>query len=402
MGEDPRLMHQSAARSPSSSLSPSPSPAPTFASPLAPAPLPDDLSELLPPDEPVQLLDPAGERRTVEGYDAPSDAETLRATYRDLVLARRVDTQALNLSRQGRLAAYPTARGQEAVEVGAVRAMAEHDWLFPTYRETMAVVVRGVDVLDALRACQATTYYDYDFSEHRVASMAVPLATQAVHATGLAMAARLRDDPLAVLTFLGDGASSEGDAHEAMNFAGAFGAPVVFLVVNNQWAISTPATRQTNAPTLAHRAIGYGMPGTRVDGNDVLAVQAAVHRALERARSGGGPSVVEALTYRIEAHTASDDPSRYRSDAEVDHWRDRDPIDRFERYLRAEGVLDDDHAAEVETAADAVAARIRAWADEAPVLDPLTMFDHAYADATPALAAQRRVLAAELATEERP
>lgn len=367
---------------------------------LAPAPLPDDVSELLPAGEPVQLLDAEGVRYAVEGFEAPVDAGTLLALHRDLVLARRVDTQALNLSRQGRLGAYPTALGQEAVEVGAARALAEQDWLFPTYRETMAVVVRGVDPLDVLRANQAASSYDHDFATHRIASLVVPLATQAVHATGFAMAARMRSDPLAVLTFLGDGAASEGDAHEAMNFAGVFGAPVVFLVVNNQWAISTPVARQSHAPTLAHRAIGYGMPGTCVDGNDVLAVYAVVRRAMERARTGGGPSVVEAITYRMEAHTASDDPTRYRSDAEVDRWRARDPIERFERYLRREGVLDDVLMTEAATAAEEVATRIRRWADEEPVVDPSTMFDHVYADAPPALAAQRRQLAAELATQK--
>ncbi len=363
---------------------------------LAPIPLPDDLSELLPAGEPVQLLDTEGVRHAVAGYEAPIDADRLLGLYRDLVLARRVDTQALNLSRQGRLGAYPTALGQEAVEVGAARALAEQDWLFPTYRETMAVVVRGVDPLDVLRANQAVSSYDHDFAAHRIASLTVPLATQAVHATGFAMAARMRSDSLAVLTFLGDGASSEGDAHEAMNFAGVFGAPVVFLVVNNQWAISTPFARQSHAPSLAHRAIGYGMPGVSVDGNDVLAVYAAVHRAMERARSGGGPSVVEALTYRMEAHTASDDPTRYRADAEVERWRARDPIERFERYLRNEGVLDDALATQAAAAAEEVATRIRRWADEEPVVDPLTMFDHVYADAPPALAVQRRQLAAEL------
>jgi pyruvate dehydrogenase E1 component alpha subunit len=264
----------------------------------------------------------------------------------------------------------------------------------------MAVVARGIDPLDVLRANQAASFYDYDFATHRVASMVIPLATQAVHATGFAMAARLREDPIAVLTFLGDGAASEGDAHEAMNFAAVFGAPVVFLVVNNQWAISTPVVRQTNAPTFAHKAIGYGMPGTWVDGNDVLAVHAALQRALDRARAGGGPSLVEAVTYRMEAHTASDDPTRYRTEDEVEAWRARDPVERFERYLRQEDMLDAERAQQIEQAAEAVAARIRDWADAAPVVDPMTMFDHAYADAPPALATQRARLAEELAAVE--
>jgi len=198
------------------------------------------------------------------------------------------------------------------------------------------------------------------------------------------------------LTFLGDGASSEGDAHEAMNFAATFGAPCVFLVVNNEYAISVPLTRQTHAPTLAHRAIGYGMPGVRVDGNDALAVHTVTSNAIERARNGGGPSLIEAVTYRVEAHTTSDDPSRYRIDAEVDAWRDRDPVARLERYLLREGILDDASQAAAHAAAEAVAARIRDWAGEVPVIDPLAMFDHPYMDPPAMLRVQRAQLAAEL------
>jgi pyruvate dehydrogenase E1 component alpha subunit len=363
---------------------------------LAPAPLPGDLSELLPSDAPLCLLDEHGARQHLPGFEARLDAAALRHLYAAMVLARRVDAQALSLSRQGRIGAYPTAQGQEATEVAAAFALQERDWLFPTYRDTMAVITRGVDPLDVLRASQATAYYDYDFAAQRVGTMAIPLATQALHAAGLALAAKLRSDPLAALTFLGDGASSEGDAHEAMNFAAAFGAPCVFLVVNNQYAISVPVARQTHAPSFAHRAIGYGMPGVRVDGNDALAVHAAVDLALERARSGGGPTLVEAVTYRMEAHTASDDPSRYRSDEEVEEWRARDPLVRLERYLRTADILDDAAHGAAVAAAETAAERIRSWADEMPELDPLTMFDNVYTDPPPMIGAQRRQLAAEL------
>lgn len=363
---------------------------------LAPAPLPDDLSELLPSAAPLCLLDEHGAPHHVPGFEARLDADALRRLYAAMVLARRVDAQALSLSRQGRIGAYPTAQGQEAVEVAAAFALDPRDWLFPTYRETMAVITRGVDPLDVLRASQASAYYDYDFAAWRVGTMAIPLATQALHAAGLALAAKLRSDPLAALTFLGDGASSEGDAHEAMNFAATFGAPCVFLVVNNQYAISVRVDRQTHAPTFAHRAIGYGMPGVRVDGNDALAVHTAVDSALTRARSGGGPTLVEAVTYRMEAHTASDDPSRYRTEEEVEAWRARDPIARMERHLRADGVIDDAFHDAAVAAAETAATRIRAWADEEPELDPLTMFDHVYVDPPPMIGAQRRQLAAEL------
>jgi pyruvate dehydrogenase E1 component alpha subunit len=370
---------------------------------LAPVPLPEDLTEMLPSSEQLCLLDPAGLRHDIEGLEAPVEVDELIDLYRALVVARRVETQALSLSRQGRLGAHPAALGQEAVEVGAAFALDRSDWLFPTYRDMAAVVTRGVDPIEVLRAGQASAYYDYDVTAHRVTSMAIPLATQAVHATGLALAAKLCDDRIAALTFLGDGAASEGDAHEAMNFASVFGAPVVFLIVNNQWAISTPVSRQTGGPTFARRAIGYGMPGTLVDGNDVLAVYAAVDRALKRARGGDGPSLVEAVTYRIEAHTTSDDPTRYRSNDEVDLWRARDPLVRFERYLRAEHGLDDAMVETVQRVAEQSAARIRAWADQTPEIEPLGMFDHVYCDVPPALDAQRSRLASELAdmTEER-
>ncbi|HEX6313186.1 MAG TPA: pyruvate dehydrogenase (acetyl-transferring) E1 component subunit alpha [Acidimicrobiia bacterium] len=366
-------------------------------SPLAPAPLPADPAVLLPGAEPVRLLAPDGTRREHAGFEADLDPAGLRRLHAAMVLARRVDTQALHLSRQGRLGVYPAALGQEATEVGSVLALDERDWLFPTYRDTMAAVARGADPVDVLRACRATGYYEHDVVGSRVATLAIPLATQALHAVGLAMAARLRGDPVVVLVFLGDGAASEGDTHEAMNFAGVFGAPVVFLVVNNQYAISTPVARQTHGPSLAHRAVGYGMPGVRVDGNDALAVYAAVRGAVDRARPGGGPTLVECLTYRIEAHSASDDPSRYRTEEEVEAWRSFDPLLRLERYLRAAGVLDDERAAEAADAAERVAARIRAWCDAPETPDPLSIFDHVYASPTPAMVEQRRRFEAELA-----
>jgi 2-oxoisovalerate dehydrogenase E1 component alpha subunit len=364
---------------------------------LAPVPLPDDPRTLLPEPQPVQLLGPDGRRCDRPGATGDLDPAGLRRLHAAMVLARRIDTQALNLSRQGRLGAYPTALGQEATEVAAVLALEERDWLFPTYRDTMAVVSRGVDPIDVLRGFRATAYYDHDVTATRVSTLAIPLATQTLHAVGLAMAARLRDDPLAALVFVGDGASSEGDTHEAMNFAAVFGAPVVFLLVNNQYAISVPVGRQAHGPSFAHRGIGYGMPGVRVDGNDALAVHAVVGAALERARDGGGPTLVEAVTYRMEAHSASDDPTRYRSADEVEQWRERDPLERLERYLRAEGMLDDESAAIATEAADRAAARVRDWSATPEEPDPLSMFDHVYAQAPVALAAQRARLEAVLA-----
>jgi len=367
---------------------------------LAPVPLPDDVATLLPTAEPLSLVDPEGRPSPRAELSSPLERRDLVLLYGALVLARRVDTQAVHLGRQGRLGAHPTALGQEAVEVGSVFALEPSDWLFPTYRETMAVVTRGVDPIEALASSQGSATCGYDVAANRVATMAVPLATQALHAAGLGMAAKLRGDPIGVLTFLGDGAASEGDAHEAMNFASVFGAPVVFLLVNNHWAISTPVTRQTHAPSFAHRAIGYGMPGVRVDGNDAIAVHAAVHEALARARRGGGPTLVEAVTYRIEAHTTSDDPTRYRTDDDVEPWRARDPVARLERYLRAEHGMTDEEVGEAERVAEEAAARVRAWADEQPSVEPLSMFEHVYAEPPARLAEQRVRLASEIAQHQ--
>ncbi|MGH9030753.1 MAG: pyruvate dehydrogenase (acetyl-transferring) E1 component subunit alpha [Acidimicrobiia bacterium] len=367
---------------------------------LRPAPLPADPNALLPDAAPLQLLAPDGSRHERSGYEVDLDPSGLLRLYAAMVMARRVDTQAISLSRQGRIGVYPSALGQEATEVASVLALGEHDWLFPTYRETMGAVTRGIDPVELLRACQATAFYDHDVVASRTSTLTIPLATQALHAVGLAMAARLRGDPIVVLVFLGDGAASEGDTHEAMNFAAVFGAPVVFLVVNNQYAISLPVARQTHGPTIAHRAIGYGMPGVHVDGNDALAVYAAVRAAVDRARPGGGPTLVEALTYRIEAHSASDDPSRYRSEEEVAVWRALDPLARLEQYLRDAGILDDERAAEAAAEAERAAARIREWAEVPAATDPRSMFDHVYAQPTAMIAEQRQRLERELAPRE--
>jgi 2-oxoisovalerate dehydrogenase E1 component alpha subunit len=357
----------------------------------------EDWADLLPAPVLVQLLDEDGGRRDRPGFPIDLDARRLLALHRAMVFARRVDRQAINLTRQGLLGVYPSGQGQEATEVGAVFALDDGDWLFPTYRETEAMVARGLDPLEVLQGFRGTAHCAFDPHRHRVAAPATPIATQTLHAAGLAMAARLRGDDLAVLAFCGDGATSEGDFHEALNFASVYSAPCVFLICNNQYAISVPLARQTHAPTLAHKAIGYGMPGVRVDGNDVLAVYAAVRRGLGRARSGAGPTLVEALTYRTEAHTNADDQTRYRNAEEVARWAARDPVRRFERYLEGDGLLDAAARDVVHAQADEAAMTLRDRVAALAAPEPAELLRHVYADPTPALIAQQASLEDELA-----
>ena len=353
-------------------------------------------AELLPSPPLVQVLGVDGSRRDVEGFPVDLGPEELRALHRWMVLGRRADRQAITLARQGQLAVYASSAGQEAAQVGSVLALAPQDWVVPSYRETVALMARGLDVVEVLATFKGTWNCGYDARAHRVAPLSIPIGTQALHAAGIANAARLSGDPVVALTYFGDGATSEGDPHEAMNFAAVFGAPCVFFVQNNGFAISVPLARQTKAPSLAHKAVGYGMPGYRVDGNDVLAVHAATRRAVEQARRGEGPSLVEAVTYRIEAHTTADDPLRYRDAGDVAVWEQRDPLLRFERYLAAAGLLDPAWRAEVAAEAEALAERVRTELSRPARVDPLELFAHVYAEPPPHLAEQRALLAGEL------
>jgi 2-oxoisovalerate dehydrogenase E1 component alpha subunit len=351
---------------------------------------------------PISLIDGTGNAVTTKataGFTIP-EPETLLGLYRQMVVARRFDIQVTALTRQGRLATYPSALGQEACEIAAVAALDPNDWLFPTYRDTIALLTRGVSPSEILAFFRGDWHTGFDPNEHRVAPQATPLATQALHAVGLATAAKLKGDSTAALTFLGDGSTSEGDAHEAFNFAAVWQAPVVFVVQNNQYAISVPLAKQTHARTLADKAIGYGMPGYYVDGNDVAAMYAVISLAMQRARAGGGPTLIEGLTYRIEAHTNSDDPSRYRDNSETEHWRELDPVDRLEKYLTKSGILTPEIASDIAQAGEVLAAATRDAMNETPVIDPLELFDHVYVQTRPALIEQRDFLARELASAD--
>ncbi len=337
----------------------------------------------------VRLLSPAGERVPSSPYDEAAAALTpdrLRAMYRDMVLTRRFDAEATALQRQGELGLWAQCLGQEAAQVGSAHALAGQDHVFPSYREHGVAQVRGVDLVDLLRIFRGVDHGGWDPAEHGFHLYTLVVGAHPLHAVGYAMGVQ-RDglvgtaDPArdtAVLTYFGDGATSEGDVSEALGFAAVNHAPVVFFCQNNQWAISEPTTRQAVAP-IADRAPGFGIPSVRVDGNDVLACYAVTAAALERARSGGGPTFVEALTYRMGAHTTSDDPTRYRDREQEEFWRLRDPIDRLRVYLDRAGELPEVFQAELADEADVLAERVRTSVRAMGRPAATAMFEHVYA-----------------------
>jgi 2-oxoisovalerate dehydrogenase E1 component alpha subunit len=362
-----------------------------------PSGFPTGFDAILDPS-PLQFLDEHG--ALVEGglrADSPElSSEALIEAYRAMVIGRRFDVQATALVRQGRLAVYPSSYGQEACEIGAMLALRATDWFFPTYRDCVSMVTRGIDPVEALTLLRGDWHCGYDPKQWRTAPQCTPLATQAPHATGLAMAARLAGDDTVALAFCGDGGTSEGDFHEALNFAAVYQAPAIFFVQNNGYAISVPLSRQTRAAALAHKAVGYGMTGVRVDGNDVLAVRHVVAEAAARARRGEGPTLIEAVTYRMQAHTNADDATRYRNEDEVSVWAERDPLARLETYLQAAGLLTDEVVKQAAADAEELAADMRTRLGEEPVVDHRDMFAHVYAEMTPQLREQAAGLQAEI------
>ncbi|WP_319436665.1 pyruvate dehydrogenase (acetyl-transferring) E1 component subunit alpha [Mycobacterium sp. RTGN5] len=348
-------------------------------------------------DQPIQLIAPDGSATAESRYRRDLPAETLVWLYENLVVTRDLDAEFVNLQRQGELALYASCRGQEAAQIGAAAALRKTDWLFPQFRELGVFLVRGIAPSHVAAVWRGAWHGGLDFTSKCCAPIAIPIATHAPHAVGAAMAAqRLGEDSLTV-AFLGDGATSEGDSHEAMNLAAVEKAPCVFYIQNNQWAISVPASRQYAAPSIAHRAIGYGMPGIRVDGNDILACYAVMAEAAERARAGDGPTLIEAVTYRMEPHTTSDDATRYRTAAELAEWSARDPISRYRTYLHQNGLLTERVEQRVQARSVRLRTELRDAVVDAPDPDVGELFDHVYAEITPELSAQRAQLRAELA-----
>jgi len=347
----------------------------------------------------VQVLTPEGE--LVHHPDHPLDtldtgADRLRALYRDLVLVRRIDAEATALQRQGELGLWAGLLGQEAAQIGSGRALAAQDFAFPTYREHGVAWCRDVDPVTLLGLYRGVNLGGWDPTEHNFQLYTIVIGSQTLHATGYAMGIQRDgcvgtgnpDRDAAVIAYFGDGATAQGDVNEAFVFASVFNAPVVFFCQNNQWAISEPNERQTRIP-LYQRARGFGFPGVRVDGNDVLAVHAVTRAALDRARRGEGPTLVEAFTYRMGAHTTSDDPTRYRIAAEVEEWKLKDPIARVKVHMARTGKADEEFFRSVETEADELAAHVRRACLEMPDPEPAQMFDHAYRDPHPLVDAER-------------
>ncbi len=340
----------------------------------------------------TRYLNPDGTPTTAQLPAIAADAEALRAAYRAMLLTRRYDARAINLQRTGKLGTYSSSLGQEAVGVGVASAMRPEDVLVPTYREYSAQLWRGVEIRELLLYWGGDERgSDYAGPRHDF-PICVPIATQCTQAAGAAYAMKLRGEARAVACFFGDGATSKGDFYEALNAAGVWQLPVLFVAVNNQWAISVPRARQSAAQTLAQKAIAAGVSAEQVDGNDFLAVHAAARAALTRAREGGGPHLVEALTYRLGDHTTADDARRYRDSETVEAHRGEDPIARLRAFMTSRGLWDEAAEQALVTECDAaVDAQVQAYLDT-PAQPPRAMFDHLYASLPEAYEEQRNAL----------
>ncbi|MFY9914121.1 MAG: pyruvate dehydrogenase (acetyl-transferring) E1 component subunit alpha [Nocardioidaceae bacterium] len=347
----------------------------------------------------IQLLTPEGERVEHPEFTFDLGDDAIQGFYRDLVMTRRIDTEATALQRQGELGIWASLLGQEAAQIGSGRAMRDQDYAFPTYREHGVAWCRGVDPLNLLGLFRGVNHGGWDPNEKNFHLYTIVIGAQTLHATGYAMGMQKDGAESAVIAYFGDGATSQGDVNEAFIYASVFNAPVVFFCQNNQWAISEPIEKQSRIP-LYQRAMGFGFPGIRVDGNDVLAVLAVTRAALQNARDGNGPTLVEAYTYRMGAHTTSDDPTRYRLSDELESWKLKDPIERVKAYLVRTGAADQKFFDAVETESDELAAHVRKGCLEMPDPEPLSVFDHVYADRHPLIEEEREQFAAYLDTFE--
>src|SRR5499425_3023733 len=338
--------------------------------------------------EHLSILDSEG---NLDSALEPSlSADELKALYRAMVLGRRLDERMVRLQRQGRVGTFAPIKGQEASQIGSTFTLRRSDWMVPSFRETAAMIWRGWPIEKLLLFFAGHVEGGRPADDQHDLPITIPVSTQLPHAVGLAYAAQYRGDDVVVMVYFGDGATSEGDFHEAMNFAGVWHVPVVFVCQNNQWAISVPLKKQTHSRTIAQKALAYGIPGIQVDGNDVLAVYAAAREAVDRARTGDGPTLIECVTYRLGVHTTADDPSKYRSEEEVTMWEKKDPLTRFKAYLEKRNLLEEGLEQRVD---EEIAEAIRRF-EATPPADPLVMFDHVYAELPPDLAAQREAMAA--------
>jgi len=317
-------------------------------------------------------------------------AAELKRLYRAMLLGRRLDERMVRLQRQGRIGTFAPIKGQEAAQLGSVCTLKPTDWTVPSFRETAVMLWRGWPIEKLLMTFAGRLEGTQPAPDQRDLPITIPVATQLPHAVGLAYAAQYRGDDVVVMAYFGDGATSEGDFHEALNFAGVWHVPVIFVCQNNQWAISVPLKKQTHSRTIAQKALAYGLPGIQVDGNDLLAVYAATKEAVDRAREGNGPTLIECVTYRLGVHTTADDPTKYRSEEEVREWERKDPLTRFAEYLRKKNLLQEGLEQEVD---EEIAAAVKRFEAIAPP-DPVSLFDHVYGEAPPELIAQREEAAA--------
>ncbi|UQS21879.1 pyruvate dehydrogenase (acetyl-transferring) E1 component subunit alpha [Amycolatopsis thermalba] len=346
--------------------------------------------------EVTQLLTPEGERIASPQFDryiSDVDPEALRGLYRDMVLVRRADREANAMQRQGQLGIWVPLLGQEAAQVGSGRALKPQDMAFPSYREHGVAYTRGVDFKELLGIFRCTDHGGWDFQAHGFHPYTIVIGNQVLNAAGYAMGQKFEgkvgdDDGEATIVYFGDGATSQGDVHEGFVWAAVYDAPLVFFCQNNQWAISEPTERQSRLP-LYQRARGYGFPGIRVDGNDVLACLAVTRWALEECRHGNGPVLIEAFTYRMDAHTTTDDPTRYRLSEELEVWKHKDPIERVRVHLARNGFADQEWFDQIQSEADAFAADLREFCFNMPEPPPERVFANVYAEPSPVLDAQR-------------
>jgi 2-oxoisovalerate dehydrogenase E1 component alpha subunit len=345
----------------------------------------------------IQLLTPEGERIDHPEYPLDLSADDIRSMYRDLVLVRTIDTVAISLQRQGELGIWASLLGQEAAQIGSGRALSPDDMVFPTYREHGVAWCRGIDPVKLLELYRGVSHGGWAPEEHKFHLYTIVIGAQTLHATGYAMGIQRDggDQGEAVIAYFGDGATSQGDVNEAFVWASVFNAPVVFFCQNNQWAISEPLEKQSRIP-LYQRARGFGFPGLRVDGNDVLACYAVTQKALQAAREGQGPTLIEAFTYRMGAHTTTDDPTRYRLASELEMWKLKDPIERVRAYLVRNGLAEPEFFAAVEAEAKQEGARVRAACRNMADPPPLALFDNVYAEPTALLREEREQYAAYL------
>lgn len=328
--------------------------------------------------------------------------ELLLKIHRFMLLGRRFDERKLKLQRMGRIGTFAPVKGQEASQLGVVAALRETDWFVPSFREATASLYRGTPMENILLVYGGFYQGNEVPEDSRDLLVSVPVGTQPLHAVGIAYGIKYEGKDDLAVTFFGDGATSEGDFHEALNFSGVYQTPTLFVCQNNQWAISVPRQKQTKSETLAQKAVAYGIPGLQVDGNDVLAVYAAAKEAAERARNGGGPTLIENVTYRLSVHTTADDPTKYRDEEEVKEWEKKDPLPRIQNYLKEKGYLTDEDIegleeeikAEIQEAVDKAETRMKELEDEA-----LSMFEHHYAEMPPYLEEQRQELKDELEKE---